>query len=54
VGRLDRWLIAGGKTLKNCRCQMAGCPRCSLSPLSGWVRRELADLMIAAGKSKQK
>lgn len=54
VGRLDRWLVAAGKTLKNCRCQAAGCPRCSLSPLHGFGRRSLAELMIAAGLSKKK
>jgi DEAD/DEAH box helicase domain-containing protein len=52
VGRLDKWMVAGGKTLKNCRCRLAGCPRCSLSPVADDRRRELADLMIATGKSK--
>ena len=54
VHRLDRWLMAAGRALTNCRCQLRGCPRCSLAAsVTGRPRAELAELMVALGRSKK-
>jgi len=54
VHRLHQWLEAGGKALKNCRCGMKGCPRCSMAGIHGHKRELLANTMIETGRSRKK
>jgi len=49
IQRIDKWLVAAGKALLNCSCQMKGCPRCSLSKTRGEKRKRLAKAMVATG-----
>ncbi len=49
VYKLDRWLLAAGKALLNCSCELMGCPRCSLSTTRGKERSDLAEALISAG-----
>jgi len=53
VPRLDRWLVAAGKALLNCSCQMNGCPRCSLTLNRGPQRKRLAEALIATGRREE-
>ena len=52
IQRLDKWLVASGKTLLECSCHLKGCPRCSLSETRGEQRKRLGEALIAAGTSR--
>ncbi len=54
VHRLHKWMMAGGRALKNCRCSLKGCPRCSMAPIHGQRRNLLASTMLETGKSRLK
>jgi ATP-dependent helicase YprA (DUF1998 family) len=40
--RIDRWMALAGSALLKCPCALSGCPRCSLSSITGLQRRSLA------------
>lgn len=46
--RSNRWFAAAAELLLHCDCEMTGCPRCSMAPLSPTDRSELADALSRA------
>lgn len=51
VRSLDKWLRAAGQGLLKCSCRLKGCPRCSLSPISGKDRKKRGQALVAAGRA---